>query len=82
MFGGCGDWVWIGFVLGLDWVCFVGLGGGIGFDWVCFGFVFWARRDGEIFVSHCGEWGWGQFGGFGVGFVLRERVVVFGLFCA
>ena len=67
----------IGFVLGLNWVCFVDLGGGIGFDWVCFGFVFLVSGEGIIFVSLFGVRGWVGFGVFGIGFVLRERVMVF-----
>jgi len=72
----------IGFVLGLDWVCFVDFGGGIGFDWVCFGFVFFGLGKVIIFVNSFGVRGWVDFGVLGIGFVLRERVMVFGRFCA
>jgi len=63
--------------LGLVWVCFFDFGGGIGFDWVCFGFVFLGSGEVRIFVSLFGVKGWVDLGGFGIGFILRERVVVF-----
>jgi len=46
-------------------------------DWVCFGFVFLCSWEGEIFVNLFGVKGWVSFGVFGIGFVLRERVMVF-----
>jgi len=68
--------------MGLDWVCFVDLGGRIGFDWVCFGFVFLRSWEGEIFVNLFGVRGWVDFGVFGIGFVLHNFVMVSLCFCA
>jgi len=66
----------VGFVLGLDWICFLGLGGGIGFGWVCFGFVFlgWAR--GFIVVTPWEQGVGSKVVRLGLGFL------GLGLFCA
>ena len=58
--------------MGLEWVCFLDLGGGTGFDGVCFGFVFCASGEGIIFVNLFGTKGWVGFEGFGIGFVLHN----------